>query len=193
MDKFLSIREQIYNHFHGSPTGQAFFFKDENRDCYAAYYTSMYLLQDTGEALCQHRQQGFSKVPLHAYIEFWGVMQAILIQQDAIRELFKAIIGTELKLGIDSAWYKIRNLRNQSVGHPAKRDKKGLLTRTFMGRNFGSYSAVTMEEWNADTGIISHPRYNLAIMLDDYEKEAVGYLQQILDTIQEKWPMKEEL
>lgn len=191
MERFLEVREAIYNHFHGSSAGPDFFFKSENRDRYAAYYTSMYLLQDAGEALCHHRLKGFSKAPLQAYLEFWGIMQALIIQQDAICELYQAVTGNKLCIGKDSAWNLLRNLRNQSAGHPAKRDRNAPLTRTFMGRNFGDYTAVTMEIWNAETDSRTHPRINLAAMIDAYEKEAAGYLQEILAVMQEQWPLSD--
>jgi hypothetical protein len=189
MKHFLEVREAIYNHFHGSSAGPDFFFKAENRDRYAAYYTSMYLLQDSGEALCLHRQRGFNKQQLQAYLEFWGVMQALIIMQDAIGELYYAVIGIKLNIGKDSAWNKLRDLRNKSAGHPAKRDRNAPLMRTFMGRNFGDYPSVTMEVWDAKAETRSHPRHNLAAMMDAYETEVVGHLQQILDDMQQKWPM----
>jgi len=191
MERFLEVREAIYDHFQGSCAGPDFFLKAENRDRYAAYYSSMYLLQDAGEALCQHRQQGFSKAPLQAYLEFWGVMQALVIQQDAICELYSAVIGHKLGIAKDSDWDRLRKLRDQSAGHPAKRARNAPLTRTFMGRNFGDYPAVTMEVWNAETDSRSHPRFNLAIMMDAYEKEAVGHLQIILASMQEQWPLSD--
>lgn len=189
MERFLEVREAIYNHFHGSSAGPDFFFKSENRDRYAAYYTSMYLLQDAGEALYHHRLKGFSKAPLQAYLEFWGIMQALIIQQDAICELYQAVTGNKLRIGKDSAWNLLRNFRNQSAGHPAKRDHNAPLTRTFMGRNFGDYSAVTMEIWNVETDSRLHPRFKLAVMMDAYEKEAAGHLQVILTFMQKHWSL----
>ena len=60
-----------------------------------------------------------------------------------------------------------------------------------MGRDFGDYPAVTMEVWNAEADSRSHPRFNLAALMDAYEKEAVGYLQKILTFMQEQWPLPE--
>lgn len=190
MERFLETRQAIYDQFHDSDAGPGFFFKNENQDRYAAYYTSMYLLQDTAEALWQHRQQGFSKNALAAYLEYWGVMQALFVQQDALGELFKAIIGNKLETAALAAWQALRNLRNQSAGHPAIRDRGGPLTRTFMGRNFGDYAAVTMEVWNAEAGNRAHPRHNLAVMVDAYEKEAAACLREILQFMQYRWPLK---
>jgi proline iminopeptidase len=190
MERLLRVREAIHDHFEHSSAGPEFFFKEQNRDRYAAFYTSKYLLQDTGEALRQHRGKGFSKEPPQAYLEFWGVMQTLCIQQEAICALYQAVTDRRLKPRANSAWARLRQLRNQSAGHPAKRDRNAPLARTFMGRNFGDYPAIVLEEWNAGTGQASHPRHNLAVMMDAYEKEAVGWLQRILEVMKQRWPVK---
>jgi hypothetical protein len=97
MDEVLAVRSKIYDQFQGSRAGPEHFFKDEHAEAFAAYYTAMYLIQDTGEAIAAHRSVGFSLDASLAYIEFWGVMQAIVIQQDAICELYKAVVGSELQ------------------------------------------------------------------------------------------------
>lgn len=103
MDQILAARLKIYDQFHGSAAGTEHFFKDEHAGAYAAYYTAMYLIQDTGESVWAHMKRGFSSDPHIAYIEFWGVMQAIFIQQDAISELYEAVIGSKLQIPKHSA------------------------------------------------------------------------------------------
>jgi hypothetical protein len=114
MKKILKIREMIYQQFHNSRAGEVHFYKEEQKDTYAAYYTSMYLIQDTGEAILEHMENDFSDNPLQAYLEFWGVMQATLIQQDAICEIYKAIIGKKLESDRLMAWQNLRDKRNSS-------------------------------------------------------------------------------
>ena len=121
MDKVLQVRSKIYDQFHHSAAGPDFFFKDVHADEYAAHYTSMYLIQDTGEAVWKHLRRGFSGDPLTAYLEFWGVMQALTIQQDAIRELHNAVVGSFPVTSTLSGWQAIRDTRNLCAGHPAKR------------------------------------------------------------------------
>jgi len=86
-------------------------------------------------------------------------MQAVIIQQDAIKEIYKVITGKEFECDRDqhSSWYKIRNLRNICAGHPAKKgnSKKPPLIRSFMGRNFGNYELFTYERW--EDGERTHP------------------------------------
>jgi len=199
MGKIAELRENIYDYFHGNDAFQNFFFDDSQEERYAAYYTSMYLLLDTTESLYVHRKRGFSKDSHEAYIEFWGIMQAIIIQQDSIVELYKAVTASELDTTSLTSWQELRFLRNTCAGHPAKRDrpKSKPLTRTFMGRNFGGYSSLTYETWEKPTAKshsssplanISHPPVELGNLIDSYEKEAADIMAKILKFIESEWP-----
>ena len=190
MDKILAVRSNIYDQFHGSNAGREHFFKRENRDAYAAYYTAMFLIQDTGESVQSHMKRDFSSNPWRAYIEFWGVMQAIFIQQDAIRELYEAVIGSKLKIPKQSDWEKIREIRNLCAGHPAKRTRGTSATqRTFMGRRFGSYNEIRYELWDArNPDWPSHPTFNLRKMIKGYDAEGTRILKKVLCALATKWP-----
>ncbi|MEI6705745.1 MAG: hypothetical protein WCK96_01275 [Methylococcales bacterium] len=187
MLKIANLRVEIYDLFQQNK----FFFDNEER--YAAYYTSMYLLQDTTESLMNHRNNDFSSEPLTAYIEFWGVMQALIIQQDSIAELYKAVTATEMKKrNPASSWLSLRELRNICAGHPAKKDRpnKTPVSRTFMSRQFGKYSAITYEQWQDDNiksrpimEKISHPSVNLGELIDRYADEAVIELTEVLESM----------
>jgi hypothetical protein len=73
MMQLLDVHTEIYDQFHSSSAGKAFFFRPENADAYATYYTSMYLIQDTGEAIFVHMAKDFSPDPMQAYLEFWAL------------------------------------------------------------------------------------------------------------------------
>lgn len=191
MDQILAARSNIYDQFDGSNAGREHFFKEDNAEAYAAYYTGMYLIQDTGESVCSHMKRGFSSDWLLAYLEFWGVMQAIIIQQDAIKEVYKAVIGLELQIAGESEWLKLRDVRNLCAGHPAKRTKKGVpaTQRTFMGRHFGGYDQIRYELWDARAPRQpSHPVTNLREMIKAYDAEGAQILNKVLCELATRWP-----
>lgn len=185
MQNLIVTRDEIYDHFHASNSCQDFFFSPKNYARYGAYYTSMYLLQDTTESLIDHRARGFSGDPLRRYIEFWDIMQAIIIQQDSIAELFWAVTGSKLDTSDLIEWYFIRSLRNDCAGHPANR--KGGAVRTFMGRRFGDYSEITYERLESPDSI-SHPRVSLGAKIDDYASEVGPTFAAVLNTMKTNWP-----
>ena len=190
MDQILEVRSNIYDQFHGSNAGQEYFFKADHAEAYAAYYTAMYLIQDTGELVLSHMKRGFSADPWLAYFEFWGVMQAIVIQQDAIKELYEAVIGSKLQIAKQSDWWKIGDVRNLCAGHPAKRTNGVPATqRTFMGRHFGHYNQIQYELWDARAPKQpSHPAFNLSAMIKAYDTEGAQTLKTVLCALATKWP-----
>jgi hypothetical protein len=124
MQHVLQAQSSIYAQFHGSSASSV---NGPQGDDFAAYYTSMYLIQDTGEAVHQDMAGDFPADPLRAYVEFWGVMQAIFIQQDAISKLHRVIVGTkptidQILLGPDCGTFGISaqaNPASRTIGVPA--------------------------------------------------------------------------
>jgi hypothetical protein len=184
----IKERENIYNYFQ-SNAGPQYFFRSSNHDEFVAYYNSMYLIQDTAGAISWHVRRGFSRHPMGRYLEFWGVMQATTIQQDAIVELHKAICGSALKMPPNSAWMSIREKRHLCAGHPANRSHgTPAPQRTFMGRSFGNYNSIQYGLWDAASGNRTHPVFNLRQLLGAYDSEASVILQSILATMKARWP-----
>ena len=182
------LRELIYNHFHESESCSEYFFDYTHSDEYAAYYTAMYLLQDSTEALVLHRAKGFNPNELLAYIEIWGVLQAIIIQQDSIKTLYKILTKNKISISRESHWKKIRDFRNLCGGHPVDKGKPGKHERSFMGRGFGSYDNLLIEVWNEATGKTEFREIKFGILIDNYVSEAIKHLQNIVDILPNKWP-----
>ena len=118
-------------------------------------------------------------------------MQAAIIQQDAIAEIHKVMIGADLNPRSKNlqSWLEVREFRNVCAGHPAKKDKPKdtPLTRTFMGRGFGNYDTITYEQWQHGAGT-THPRVRLGALLDAYAVEAEAELAGILAAMKGRWP-----
>jgi hypothetical protein len=184
MQRILNVHTAIYKQFHSSSAVRSVGPQDDD---FVAYSNSMYLIADTAESVMHHMQAGFSKNPMEAYLEFWGVMQAIIIQQDAISELHRAIVGTKPERALThapkSAWGRLRKKRDLCAGHPATAPQ-----RAFMGRKFGDYDYITYELRDAGTKKTTHPVFNLRQMIGDYDKEASHILRNALTTMKSKWP-----
>ena len=194
MDRLLNLRQDIYDHFHSPNIRSDLLLASGNRDRFAQYETAMLLIQDTGEALWTHMRRDFSTSPMAAYIEFWGVMQAVIIQQDALLELAAALGAPKPSTG--SAWKAIRDFRNVLSGRPANKTsgRKPLgaqsTLRAFMGRQQKSYHGLTYELWDAHAERTTHPHVNLGAMIAAYEAEAADHLSEILGHMRRTWPVE---
>jgi hypothetical protein len=157
----------------------------ETDDQYTAFCASKDWLQDTAEALDAHMSLDFSEDALKAYIEFWGVLQALFIQQDAIKELTYSLFGTR-KLNpeptSDTAWHRLRELRNLSVGHPTARgDGKNRQTdppkeRCVSGREQKTYQNITLSIYR--NGSTDHATIDLKAIILEYRSETETYMRQ---------------
>jgi hypothetical protein len=190
MKSISEKRSVIYDHFHSSESCSKYFFDKAHGDEYAKYYTAMYLLQDSTEALMSHREVGFSKDPLLAYIELWGVLQAVVIQQDSITNIVQVLgqiqppdhpPGTK--------WHEIRRLRVLCAGHPSETGPRGgPYERAFAGRSFGGYDQITIEVWSEKKQTTEHRAIRLGKLLDDYAREAIQCLDLAVQELPKKWP-----
>jgi len=188
MKLISELREQISNHFQTSRSCKKYFSASSHRDELAAYYTAKYLLQDSTEGLWKHRKRGFNNDPLLAYIEIWGVLQAIIIQQDAIAVLYETFIKASPIIPTGSKWKVIRDFRNLCSGHPVNKGKEGKKERAFMGRSFGNYKKIKIEVWNQKKKKTEIREIELAKLIDEYSAEAANLLHDIVSLLPIKWP-----
>ena len=205
MIRVSEIRDSIYDYFQS--TQACFDDLSKRPEEYAAYYTSMHLIQDATDALMEHRKQDFSNNVYIAYVEFWGVMQAVIVQQDAIRELHEVLCGRAPETGKMYHWLEIREMRNQLAGHPAKteRDATGnrsrkakykadqIVTRSFMSRDDIRYTDLGYKQINEQAGRVVNiqAQFNLDSMLNRYAGAAEQVLLQALQCMKKRWPQQE--
>jgi hypothetical protein len=184
MNAVMTVHCQIAEHWHKCRAPVSAVFSSD--DAYAAFYTSKYLIQDTAESIHSHMQRGFSKDPMAAYLEFWGVMQAIIIQQDAVCELYRSVVGGMPATQGLTSWGALRNFRNSCAGHPAKKNAKGGSMRSFMGRGSWTYERVMYEQWDSATGARTHPTFNLKALIHSFDAEAASVLSHVFNELRRK-------
>lgn len=87
--------------------------KDFNTVCSAMDIIDDILYALNSYAASKHADQGL------AYLEIFGVLQGLYVQQDAIRKLYLIITGKEIDLNSDYPDIKVvRDIRTRVAGHP---------------------------------------------------------------------------
>lgn len=187
-----TIRSKIYDRFNSSQKHKNKYYGFSSEDDYAAYYTAMYLIDDAHLALSEHRSKGFSRSSGLAYLELWGVLQTVIIQQDAIMELYRALTGEKPnKVMLGGSWKEIRDLRNEISGHPISSGYGK--SRSFLGRGFGNYHYIQYERYNVsgqatELGMpISSPEIHLGALLDCYYRHATIVLYCAYRQMRKTW------
>lgn len=171
MNKILAAREQIYDHIEDFSKCR---WHETSGIDFERYCIAKDTIQDTAEGLLAHREQGFVSDVYRRYIEYYGVLQAVYMQQDAIEALFNLFMTPE-KIDFASLpnWQKLRDLRNDTAGHPVGRLKR-------LNRNVIAYSCVNYQ-WCPGTEVSSwgSKNVNLAALLDEYDSEAADVLESL--------------
>src|SRR3569832_39578 len=68
------------------------------------------------------------------YLALYGLLQAMVLQQDAVCHLDEALCGKGTAVGNDRHLQDIRKIRNVSVGHPTKVDRRDVMSHHHISR-----------------------------------------------------------
>lgn len=86
-------------------------------------------IEDTCLAIESFQQDSSDLFVKNPYLGTYGILQALYIQQDAVSYLKTILFGSSKKIDWNNNKYlelrKIRRLRNETIGHPVKTNKKG--------------------------------------------------------------------
>ena len=81
------------------------------------------VVEDTELAIAAYLDREFGESDGAHYLAVYGLLQALFIQQDAVRYLCESL-GMLNPLDNNSRLEKIRDIRNDTIGHPTKRNRK---------------------------------------------------------------------
>lgn len=94
----------------------------QNKPLFSQLCSSLDVIGDTEQAITAFEAKEFGDSTAVHYLAVYGLFQAIYVQQDAINNLCEA-----LKIPENTNNYpklkQIRDIRNEAVGHPTKKDK----------------------------------------------------------------------
>jgi len=170
MEAVLTARMKIYDHIQN--WSACHWFDRATHDEYITYCVAKDTIQDTGETLLVHRQRGFSSDQYERYFEYYGILQAVYMQQDAVSALHRLFVGAALDVSDKASWSQIRDLRNDTAGHPVGRKR-------FLNRNAIGYDRVNYSWWPEGSRFPKSEDIALAKLMDSYATEAAEVLEQL--------------
>lgn len=115
MASITELEEQIRNLIN-APRKHSAIFKDSTQ--YLKLCSCLDVIGDIELAFCAYEEMLDSPKPGSSYILAYGFLQALFVQQDAVRNLHEAL---KISWEPDPLLTKIRNIRNDAIGHPTKR------------------------------------------------------------------------
>ncbi|HLE86584.1 MAG TPA: hypothetical protein VI727_02845 [Candidatus Brocadiaceae bacterium] len=150
---------------------------------------AMDTLGDSTSALTHFERTGIGSDIQEKYLLFYGMFQAIVLQQDAISNLYRIFHRYDLMNSPKSAWQEIRKLRNMATGHPL--DKSGSTLegklRIFVAQNSISITGFMMIVCEKKTAKTRIQHVDFKTVCDKYKVEALGHLSKIEQVQKSDW------
>jgi hypothetical protein len=91
-------------------------------------------LKQTNLAVTAFQKNGAKLGEGERFLAIYGLLQALVLQQDALCHLAEALKTTPVRLNRHRRLEEIRNIRNWSVGHPTKADRGPALSHHAIAR-----------------------------------------------------------
>ena len=193
------IAQEILDHVQSShhwPTDSRGFKSDDD---FAAFYTARYLIEDCELAIDEQMEDGISGSYGLAYVQVFGLLQSVFVQQDSITAL-RFVVGCSENAGkvqgFGGAWKEIRDLRNRITGHPICQGNSSLKRRSFLSRSelpralkklkYQTYSNPTGDFSNVSRAISYH-EVDLSDLISRYRRQSTCILYCTLREIRKQW------
>lgn len=163
------------------------FYKKCNRDEWNALCVAMDTQEDAYCALKHYENFGLGEEINEKYLKYYGLLQAVFLHQDSIVELYNSLLRDDLKISPDSAWKKIRDLRNLTVGHPIQRGFGDKIERCSISQPHLQSNRIMLLVCKKNKSKDEFKEYNLKKLYETYKSEAIRYLNEIYQTLFEKY------
>lgn len=187
IDRVSKYLTKLGELFQSSPLRNQAFQGFPTDDKSVAFCVAKDLIQDTLESWLCINERSQQTRSISAYIEFWGVLQTVVIQQDAIDEMHWAVVGSKLPQSIKRrpGWKSIRDIRNELAGHPVNSSFGKV--RTSIARPMLSYCSAFVEKYETKTGKYSHQTILLKDHLESYYRVAAIAIYLIWRSMRTRW------
>ena len=169
MDKYT---QEIRN-FINKPRKQFNLLK--NHTFWNQLCSSLFVIEDSDLAIDAYPNNEFSKDGGEKYLRLYGLFQALYLQQDAVKHLCESL-GLSNNLIANPKLKEIRDIRNDSIGHPTKRGN-------YKSYHFISRVTITKTEFQLVSKHENSKTTSRDILIIDLIKEQRKYLSKILKKV----------
>jgi len=193
VNNIQSLESKIRDYVNSHNLYKNKYYKD-NPDKWNMLCVSMDTLGDTCQALLDFESKGIEGDFGEKYLRLYGFLQAISLQQYAIRYLCESFIQFSPRLKSLSErlkktpfrqknWDTIRELRNLTVGHPIEMKRDKIVKRCIITRVSISSQGFWLVVYNATENKDEFEEINLQELYSGYKGETADILNEILNNL----------
>jgi hypothetical protein len=186
LDKDILQRMEYIREFINNP--RKHYELRQNQALFSQLVSSLDVIEDAEEAITAFITREFGEGKGELYLTVYGLLQAFYIQQDAAIHLCESL-GIKERIDNYPKLKEVREVRNDSTGHPTKRDKKKgePVSYHHISRITMTHEGFEILSFFSDGG--HQQRYIQIPELIDDQRE---YIAEILDTLIEKLDREEK-
>lgn len=137
--------------------------------------SSLDVIEDSDLAIAAYINSKFGTDDGEKYLRLYGVLQALFLQQDAVTNLCE-FLGLQNNLTSHPKLKEIRDIRNDSIGHPTKRGN-------YKSYHFISRVTITKSGFQLISDYENNKTTFRDILVIDLIKEQRKYLSEILKKV----------
>lgn len=158
----------------------------QNKAFFSQLCSAMDMVADADDAIRAFEAGQFDHSQGGLYLATCGVLQALIVQQDAVQHLGEAL-GYRVNLLEDPALAEIRDIRHHSFGHPTRKDRPKSQGVSHNHIIQVSLSAEGFEMLSfMDDGSTHHRDVAIPQLIASQTKSLEGILHQILESLDEE-------
>lgn len=146
-------------------------------------WTAMDIIDDVDLALSAYLRADFPVDDGEKYLRIYGVLQALFVQQDALRHLI-GVIRPSTPLSLPDALKEVREIRNACIGHPTKLERNGQVSVHGMSRITISRDGFQMLSFIENTDV-SFQYIPVRELIEKQRSEAVQILSEVARQLKE--------
>lgn len=185
MKRILALEQKIRDYVNSGNLYDRYF--KSHPDEWSTLCAAMDALGDSGLGMEYYEASGIGDKDGEKYLKLYGLLQAVFLQQDSIRQLYRIFLGDDLQPASKLAWTRIRDLRNLAVGHPMdKKDKAGTKCCFISGIRTAD-DRFNLAVWYKDKCEYEFEDIDLKGLYELYKLDAVKYLERIYKAQVAKW------
>lgn len=151
--------------------------------------SSLQALKQTNLAVTAFQKHGARLGEGERFLAIYGLLQALVLQQDALCHLAEALKTTPIRLNRHRRLEEIRNIRNWSVGHPTKADRGPALSHHAIARPKLGRGGFSLHS-SFDDGRFQYMYVPLPQLARLQRRVISALLRQMLNELKAEVPMK---